>query len=38
MTVAALGIAVFLFALSALVWGLDRVLGPAPGVRQEVRR
>jgi hypothetical protein len=28
--VAALGIAVFLFALSALVWWLDRVLGPAP--------
>ena len=32
--VAALGIAVFLFALSALVWALDRVLGPTPGVRQ----
>ena len=29
-TVAALGIAVFLFGLSALVWRLDRVLGPAP--------
>jgi len=28
--VAALGIALFLFALSALVWWLDRVLGPAP--------
>lgn len=29
-TAAALGIAVLLFALSALVWWLDRVLGPAP--------
>ncbi len=28
--VAALGITVFLLALSALVWWLDRVLGPAP--------
>ena len=28
--VAASGIALFLFALSALVWWLDRVLGPAP--------
>jgi hypothetical protein len=37
-TVAALGIAAFLFALSALVWGLDRVLGPTPGVRQEAIR
>ncbi|SDT35724.1 hypothetical protein SAMN04488543_3921 [Friedmanniella luteola] len=35
-TVAALGIAVFLFALSALVWWLDRLLGPAPRAASEV--
>ena len=37
-TVAALGIAVFLFLLSALVWWLDRVLGPAPRPVPEIAR
>ena len=37
-TVAALGIAVFLFLLSALVWWLDRVLGPAPRPAPEAAR
>ena len=34
-TVAALGITLFLFVLSALVWWLNRVLGPAPRLLQE---